>query len=174
MEIPNLLNCLILTRSTLSVFLHPSLHLSSAIPSPLSFPTNISSFLYLSLTTSLSSFLLSLSSSLVLSSQHLYLPFLSLPPFVSPPSFSTLPFLFCSLCCMYSQSILSSMSLLIPLSSSPSLFFPPTSLPSLSLPLFLSHSPPSLCFLIMHITTYLTVTTTVRCTSRFKRPMLCY
>src|SRR6218665_2742064 len=32
MDIPNLLNCLILTRNTLSLFFHPSLHLSSSHP----------------------------------------------------------------------------------------------------------------------------------------------
>ena len=154
-DITNLLNCFILTRSTLplSLFLPPSLHLhvssSHPTPTPLS---PLSSFLCLSFTLSLSSFPLSffLVPSVVLP------PYLSSPPsFFFPPSplslLSILPshisHLVFSPCYMHYLSILKSMTILINLSSSPSPFpLPISSHPSLPPPL--SSSPPSLCFLL--------------------------
>src|SRR6218665_415302 len=158
MDITNLLNCLILTRSTLplssSIFLPPN-------PSPLFFP--ISLLLHQSLPFSLSSFFL----------LPLLPPYLSSPPSFSlpllfpsslflPPSISPLVF---SPCYIHYLSIPRSMTLLINLSPSQ---FPLciSSPPSLPPPLF--SSPPFLCFFVAHfITTYLTVTTIAFCYCNF-------
>ena len=95
--------------------------------------------------------------------------FIYIPPLLSLPSLSPpLSFLYLSLL----LHPLRDLSSLFPLCLFPSLFLPPylsifPSLPSLPPPL--SPSPPSQWLFITHISTYLTITTTVYCTRRFKR-----
>src|SRR6218665_1624578 len=138
MDNPNLLNCLILTRNTLSLFLPPSLHQSSLLHP--SFSSSLLSYLSLLLPPAL------------LFSLSLFLfPFLFLPS-LSPPLFrlsSIRPSIKIN---FYAHSlfILLSMTLLIPLYSSLYIFFPPSFFLSLSLPPSLSPSPPLYVFFITH------------------------
>src|SRR6218665_167149 len=64
---------------------------------------------------------------------------------------------------MHYLSILRSMTLLTPLSSSPSLLFPPSFFPSISFPSYLTPPPASPSLFITRLTTYLTVTGTAWC-----------
>src|SRR6218665_251005 len=93
MDIPNLLNCLILTKNTLPLFSSISIfiYLHPFLPSSIFFP--LSSFLYLSLTPSLPFFSLFLlpPSIPIFPSFSLHLPF---PPFLFFPP-SILPLFLC-------------------------------------------------------------------------------
>src|SRR6218665_2288859 len=164
MNNPNLLNYLILTRKHI-----PSLLLPLFIYLPLFLPVSPTLFillpyLYLTLFRSLpSSFL----SSFILLFSSFPPPFSIFPSLSSSFPSSVLLSLsilfslyFVSHFSPHSLSILLFVILLIPLSSYPSLFFYPSFFSSLSLPQSLSSSSISMFLLhIIHITTYVTVTT---------------